>query len=882
MLAAVRTFLARVTALFHQQADERDIEGEIHAHLDLLTERYMRQGMSPEQAQANARRQFGGLTRVKEEIREQRSILFLEHLLQDVRYAFRQLSKSPAFALTAILTLALGIGANTAVFSVVYAVLLRPLPFKDLDKLVMVWEQNPHRGWYHNVVSAANFNDWRKQNHVFTDMALIAPVTLNLTGAGEPVEVSAEQVTPNLFSVLGVLPAYGRSFLPEEGHPKSARVVILGHALWKQRYAGDPSIIGRQIALNSENYTVIGIMPAGFSDVYSRSLDVDAQVWISGLDLSDPGRTNHDYIAIARLRPGVSFVQAQAEMNAIAVRLEKQYADNKDWGVGLRKLHDEVVSDSRPALIVLLIAVGLVLLIACVNLANLSLARGTVRMRELAVRKALGANRRRITIQLLTESFLLSTAGALIGLEIAAFGIKGLLAIAPMNTPGIETAGLNLAALGYTACITTLTDMLFGLLPALRVSKLDLSGSLKDGGHTGTEGAGAGRIQAFLVSGEFALALVLVVSAGLMVRTLVNMRRVEIGFQPAHVLSMRVPLNDVKYNEQRQTAFYRTLVARLDALPGVQHATVSRGIPFYGWDGQSFITGENPHLATAEMPDANYVVVGPQYFSALQIPLMKGRVFTDRDTDDALPAAIVNQELARREWPGQDPIGKRIRVSWSKGPWLTVVGVTGNVRTAGPEAPFLPEIYVPYTQHPWLLTPRYLLIRADADPLSIIPSVRQVIRTLDKDQPIAEVRPLDDIALQPLALRHFLTYLLGGFAVLALLLGAIGVYGVMAYSVAQRIREIGIRMALGATRRDVLRTVLQEGMRLGLSGLAVGFVCAIGATRLLSNQLYRVPAADPWTVGDVALLLAGVTLLAAYIPARRAARVDPISVLRAD
>ncbi len=881
-MTALRTFNSRLKALFRQRTAEQEIDEELHSHLALLTERYVRQGMSSKDARAAAARQFGGATQLKEDLRERRSFPLFENILQDTRYALRQLRKSPAFSFTAVLTLALGIGANTAVFSVVYAVLLHPLPFKNADRLTMVWEQSPHRGWYHNVVSAANFNDWKKENHVFADMALIDPfVSFNLTGSGEPVEIQAEQVTPNLFSVLGVQPLLGRSFLPEEGRPGSARVVILGHALWQRRYGGDRSIIGKEISLNSENYTVIGVMPSGFSDSYSRSLDASAQIWISGLDRSNPERTAHNFIAIASLARGVTLQQAQAEMNTIAAGLEKQYPDNKGWGVGLVSLHDEVVGDSRPALLVLLVAVALVLLIACVNLANLLLARGAVRFRELAVRKALGANRRRLVMQLLTESFLLSMLGGLAGLWIASLGTKGLVAIAPVDTPGIETAGLHAIVLVYTAGIAFLTAIFFGLLPALGFSNLDLSSSLKESSRSNTEGASAGKIRKLLVSAEFALALVLVVSAGLMVKTLLYMHHIDVGFQPDHVLTLRVPLNDVKYKEQQQTEFYRSLLARLNHVPGIQFATVSRGVPFFGWSGQGFVTQENPHPALADMPDANYLAIGPQYFNVLRIPLVKGRVFTEHDTDSALHVAIVNEALARKQWPRQDPIGKRLRIAWGPPLWLSVVGVTGNVRTQGPEADFFPEIYVPYTQHPWLLTPRNLLIRTQsANPLTVLPSVRQAIRQLDRDQPIADVRTLEAVASQPLALRNFLTYLLGGFASLALLLAAIGVYGVMAYSVAQRLREIGIRIALGASQREVLRIVLGEGARLGVWGVLIGLIGSLGATRLLASQLYGVKATDPWTFGAVAFLLALVAILAAYVPARRAARVDPKTVLR--
>ena len=880
-MTSLRIFLSRLTALFHQSAEEQQLDEELQEHLALLTDRYLLQGMDQQQARAAAQRQFGKQTQLKENLREQRTVLFFENVLQDIRYAVRQLRKSPAFSLTALLTLALGIGINTAVFSIVYAVLLRPLPFKNPDQLTMIWEQRPHRGWYHNIVSAANFNDWRKENHVFSDMALIDPFfTFNLTGSGEPLEIQAARVTPNFFGLLGVQPLLGRTFLPEEGRPGSARVVVLGHALWRSRYAGDRSIVGKQISLNSESYTVIGVMPSNFNGIHSPALDAAAQLWVSALDLSDPGRNDHNYIAIARLRPGVTLQQAQAQMDSIAVSLEKQYPGNQGWGIGLVSVHDEAVGNSRPALLVLLVVVSLVVLIVCVNLANLLLARSAVRLRELAVRRALGANRRRLLSQLLTESLLLSTGGAALGLWIASLGTKGLIAIAPIDTPGIETAGLHASVLFYTAGIAFLTAILFGLAPAAGISRLELSGALKESGRSSTEAAHAGRVRRMLVSAEFALALALVVSAGLMIKTLLYMHHIELGFQPDHVLTMSVPLNVVKYNEQQQADFYHALLERLTAVPGIRYATVSNGIPFFGWAGQGYVTQENPQPAQADLADANYLPIAPRYFDVLRIPLIKGRVFTAHDTQEALHVAIVNAALARKQWPGQNPIGKRIKLAWDNALWLTIVGVTGNVRTQGPETGFFPEIYVPYTQHPSLRPPHQLLVRTNSNPLSLLPSVRRVIQQLDPDQPIADVQTLEAVTLQPLALRRFLTDLLAGFAFVALLLAAIGVYGVMAYSVTQRLREIGIRMALGADQRKVVGIILADGLRCGLFGILFGLAASFGVTRLLSSQLYGVKATDPWIFAAVALLLSIVAALAAYVPARRAARVDPITVLR--
>jgi putative ABC transport system permease protein len=893
-MALLSVLFWRLRALLSQRAAEEETDEELRCHIALLEERYIGQGMPAREVRAAARRQFGGVTQLKEELRERRTILLFETIFHDVRYALRKLRKAPVFSLTAVSTLALAIGVNTAIFSVVYAVLIRPLPFRNVEELAIAWEQDLPRGWSHNIVSAANFVDWRRLNHVFSDMALVDPfLSFNLTGGGEPVEVKAERVTPNLFAVLGIEPLLGRSFVLEEGRPGGARVVILGHALWQRQYAGDRSIVGKKISLNGEDYTVIGVMPAGFSAVYSRSQASNAQIWAAGLDLSDPGRVDHNYIAIARLRPGVTLDKAQADMNTITAGLEKQYPDNRGWSVGLVSLHDEVVGDTRPALLVLLGAVGVILLIACVNLANLFLARGAAHMREVAVRKALGASRRRLLLQMLTETLVLTLLGAVAGLWIAHLGVRGLIAIAPVDTPGIEEAGLQNAVLLYTAGIGLVTAIAFGLAPALRLSLLNVSDSLKESGRGSTGDARSGKLRQALVSAEFALALALTASAGLMVKTLWYMHRIDYGFRPDHVLTLSVPLNTVGNGEQQpfktgdrgteaqQAEFFHRLLIRLRAVPGIENATVSRGLPVFGWSGQGYVTPENPNPPFAEMPDGNFLAVGPEYFRVLRIPLIKGRVFTEQDTDGAPLVAVVNEALARAQWPGQNPIGKKIRVFWDKSPWRTVVGVTGNVRTRGPGVDFGPEIYAPYRQHPWLLAPRDLMIRTlAADPLAVVPSVRQAVHELDAQQPISDVRTMDAVVSQPLGIRNFLTCLLGGFALLALLLAAIGVYGVMSYSVAQRFREMGIRIALGASQGQVLSIVVRDGFRMALLGIAVGSMLALGAARLLSSQLYRVKAADPETLIAVTLMLAAVAALAAYLPARRAARVDPIMVLR--
>ncbi len=878
----LRKLISRIRASLRSNRFETEFDDELESHLALLQERFERQGMPAKKARYAAQKQLGGVTRLKENLHEGRTLPLLETTFADARYALRQLRKSPAFTIAAVLTLALGIGANAAIFSVVKAVLLNPLPYKDPMRLVMVWERNLHRGWSHNIVSAANFLDWREHNRVFTDMAAFKVRAFALTGTGEPLEINAEQVTPNLFSVLGVQPLYGRSFLPEEGKPNSARVVIVGNGLWRSRYGSDPNLIGKQILLDAQSYTVIGIMPPSFSDAYIGGWGINAQLWIAGLDLSNPDHAYHEFVAMARLKPGITIQQAQNEMDVISARIQREDPNDKDWTTLVIGMHDDVVVESRPALTVLTIAVALVLLIACVNLANLLLARGASRIREMALRSALGANRRRLVRQLLTESCLLSLFGAGLGLVFAASAVKGLVSLAPADTFGIEQAGLNLAVLSYTLFIAVLTGLLFGLLPALGLSKPNLDESLKERGRSTSESSRANVLRKALVSAEFALSLALVIGAVLMIKTIVVLREINPGFDPHRVVTMQIFLDSPQYKPRgSHVQFFNNLLARIQPLPGVEYASVSRGIPFEGWSGNDFVTPENPHPPMSEIPDGNAIMIGPQYFRVMGIPLLQGRSFTSSDTEGALPVAIVNEELARENWPGQNPIGKRLKMYGDEYPWLTVVGVAGNVRTQGLNIPFFPEIYMPYMQFSsWHERPFDLVIRTFGQPLSIVPAVRRAVAELDRNLPISDVRTMDKVSDQTLSLKNFVTMLLASFAGLALLLAAIGIYGVMAYSVAQRTQEIGIRMALGAEQRDILSSVIRQGLALAFTGILVGLVAAFGLTRFLSNQLYGVKPTDPLSFAVVAFVLAAVALVATYVPARRASQVDPVAALR--
>jgi len=813
-------------------------------------------------------------------------------ILQDFRYSLRQLHKSPGFTTIAVLTLALGIGANTAIFSVVDAVLLRPLPYKDSDRLVMVWEQNPHRGWFQNVVSSANFLDWKKQNHVFADMAAFESVPFNLTGDNKPEEVAGERVTTSLFSVLGVQPLRGRLFVPEEEqHGRAAAIVSYG--LWQQRYGGDSALVGRNISLNGESYPVVGILPASFADDYSASFAPHSRVWISGLDLQPEGREFHDYNAIARLKPGVTLVQAQAEMNTIAGRIEQQYPESKGWGVALVGLHDQVVQYARPALLVLLGAVGLVLLIACANVANLLLVRATGREKEIAIRAALGAGRIQIIRQFLIESTVLSMIGATVGLAVAVWGSEILVRLSPPETPGVAGAGINTFVLLFTIAVALGTGVTFGLVPALNASKFKLNESLKESGRSSTASPRGRRLRKALVICEFGLALTLLVGAGLMIKALAHLRGVDIGFNPNHLVSMEVPLVGPQYEQPaRQVQFFHQLLDRIETLPGVEAATISRGVPIRGWAGQNFVTADHPNPAAGEVPDANYVVVAPDYFRTMQIPLGEGRPFTESDSSTSERVVIVSESLARRYWSGQDPIGKRLKVSSDANdkdaPWLSVVGVAGNVRSQGQYWPFVPEIYVPYTQYPWVVWPRNILVRTTADPLAIVPAIRREVAALDKDMPVSEVSTMNEIVAGPMQQGQTLMWLLGAFSALALVLAAMGIYSVISYAVAQRTHEIGVRMALGASQQDVASLVVRQGIVLTLAGVSIGLLGAFAISRVLASLpfqvrwllLFDVHPTDPLIFAVVSAILAVVAVLASFLPARRAAKVDPMVALR--
>jgi predicted permease len=842
-------------------------------------------GMPDVESQQNARVRFGGLEQVKEQCRDARGVSWVMNIARDLQFAGRLMAKNRGFTLVAVLTLALGIGANTAIFSAVTGILLRPLPYRDADRLVMLWEKNTSHGWHHNIVSAANYGDWRARNHVFSDMAAFTSPAYNLTGDGEPVEAAGEQVTPNLLALLGIYPLYGRTFSAAEGQPGGPRTVLLSYGFWQSRYGADKNVVGRQIAMNGESYTIIGILSEGFTGCDGCLEGKRPVVWTSGLDVRSRGRTDHALRVVARLKPGVSLQAAQSDMDAIGRAIEKEYPANKGWGVQVAGVREDSVRVIRPAILVLACAVILILLIACVNLANLLLARGANREREIAVRLAMGAGRRRIITQLLTESTLLAVIGGAAGLAVAYGGTSLLRAYGPAAvTPGIENLGLNLPVLSYALGLTCVTGLLFGLGPAVMGTRRDLNSGLRQSGRGATGGRGVHGVRGLLVSAEFAFSIILAIGAVLMTRSFAAASQVPLGIDARNVLTMRIPLRNVRYKDPvRVSQFFAQLIPRVESIPGVTSTSVSRGVPIEGWAGMDFVTDRSPDPPEGTEPSANYVVISPHYFEVMRIPLREGRPLSEHDTQNSSRAAIVNEELARLSWPGERPIGKRLKMGTgtSTSPWLTVVGVARNVITQGPQAHAQPEIYVPYTQPPWVLSPRHLMIRlaAAANRSAIISSIARQVARIDSDQPISEVRPLDEIVHQPLQIREFLTYLLVGFGALALLVASLGVYGVLSYSVAQRTHEIGIRMALGAEQGEILGQIVRRGMAMALAGVCTGVVGAFALTRYLESLLFGVKPRDPVTFAAVPILLLAIAAAASYLPARRAAKVDPMGAL---
>ena len=885
----------RLRSLFHRDAVEDDLNDELRFHFDRQVEKLAASGLSPAEARRRARRALGTHDKIREDYRDASGVRFFETLLQDIRFALRMLRKSPGFTAVAVLTLALGISASTVVFSLVDAVLLKPLPFPHAERIVFPWRL-PKRGlnlgfdvypW-----GRVDFLFFSRETKAFDALGAFISGAFDLTRSGEPVRLDGLRVSAGFFPALGVSPALGRTFTNDEDRPGNEREVVLGDALWRQAFGADPNILGRSIQLNGAPYTVLGVMPPGFAFPHANEMPnvftfaPRVQLWVPlALDRRNSMIPNEpDELAIVgRLKPGITISQAQADMNLMGKRLEDQRRNGQGWfNSRVTPLTRQAAGDTRQPLLLILAAVGVVLLIACSNIASLLLTRALKRRRELTVRAALGASSPRLLRQLLTETVVLACVGGLTGVLLAKGAIYFARIFGPSSIPRLNEADLDLRVLLFAFGLTLLTGILFGLAPALGPSRQNLVKSLRDGSHRTGSNSATQKIRNSLLVSQIALALVLVVAAGLLTRTFYRLLAVDPGFRPAHSLTFELSLPTTKYPDQsRIVSFYQEVLRRLQALPGVQATGVTEIIPLDGATESTAIRFSNgPRTSLLNIPMANYTMVSPGYFAAVGTSILRGRPFLESDTAASAPVSIISSAMAKKYWPGQDPVGKQLAPAGSKFPLTTVVGVAADVKRLSLREPPPPEMYVAYTQKVWpsLLT-MDVVLRTVQDPAAVAASARNTIHSIDPDLPLANLKPLAEIVSDSMTQPRFVMLLIAAFGGLALLLAMVGMYGVISYSVAQRTQEIGIRVALGAQRRSIFGMIVGLGARLAALGIAIGLAAALAATRVMGSFLYGVTATDPLTFAIVSVLLLGLTLLACYIPARRAMKVDPMVAL---
>jgi predicted permease len=891
----MRRFLVQIANLFRIRAAERDMSREIEAHLALLEENFQARGLRPDDARLAARQAYGGVEQAKELHREARSPVWLEHIVKDVRYGARNLLRAPGFTVVAVLTLALGIGANTAIFSVVNAVLLRPLAYKDADRLVTIL----HYGT--GPVATANYIDWRDQGHAFTAVGGADYWSPNITSSSAsdknpPEHLYGMKVTQNMLPLLGVEPLLGRLFVAGEDQVGAEHEVILSYRLWQRRFQGNPNVLGEAITLDGEGYTVVGIMPAGFQ--FAPFWDTHAELWVPdafGQSIHERG-DNHLRV-FARLKLGVTLAEARADIGTVTARLETQYpATNRN--VRVTPLKENVVGNVETPLLILLGAVGFVLLIACANVAHMLLARTAERQKEIAVRVALGAGKGRMVAQVLTENLLLAGIGAGAGLLLATAGIKALTALSPAFLPRIELVRIDSHVVIFLTCTTLLTALAFGLAPALHATSGNLSEALKEGGRSDTAGVRRNRLRSFLVASEFALAFMLLIGAGLMVRSFYALESIDPGFNPHNVLSMIVSVAGTQEEHAGgREIFYRGLLQNLHALPGVRAAGAINHLPLVGdvW-GRSFHIEGRPEPRPGEVPHATYRIVMPGYFQTMRLPVVNGRDISDRDDARSSAVVMLNEQAAHSFWPGESAIGKRIALGEKpkeQRNWLTVIGIVANAKIDDLVSNPYPEMYLPALQTPEFLGARNdpiaphmsyitLVIRTDSNPADVMNSFRQTVWSFDRNLPISQLITMDEAVASVNAEPHFEMLLLGLFGVVALILAAVGIYGVMNYSVSKRTREIGIRISLGASSADVLRMVLRQAMLQALVGTVAGFAGAVLLSKLLATMLYGVKPTDPTTFTCVTAVLGIAALVATGVPARKAASIEPMKALRTE
>lgn len=882
-------FGRRMLMLLQRRRFDADLEEEMRLHQELREQERVERGVSPEEARSATQRRFGNKLLLREESRDMWGWSWLETLLQDAGYGLRQLRRNPGFTAVALITLALGIAANTTIFSMVSEALLRKPPAHDPGRVVMVSTKSRIRGTDLQPASALDFQDWQEQNHAFKNMAAgNMQIPFTLMGNGAPESLLGDAVTANYFSVLGLLPARGRAFLPNEGQPGHDHVVVLSNELWRERYGGNPHVIGEAIQLNGAPYTIVGIMPPGTDTMFSAPRLWTPLVFTSK-DLAPSARENRYLNVYGRLKPGVTVRQAQAEMASIARRLAQAHPkSDKGWGVTVLTLQAFLVRyrNLGPPLAILLLTVVFVLLIACANIAGLLLARGAARGHEMAIRTAVGASRLRLVRQLLAESLLVAAAGGGIGLVISVWGIRLLRAGLDFNNlGGMMAAGLHLdkPTLIFTAAISLFAVIIFGLAPALRASKTDLIGGLKEGGRTESGGRGRNKLRNVLVVGEIALALTLLACAAIMMRDFVHEITRRNGFNSSHVITAEIQLNSRKYSSPaEQMAFFQRVTTKLKQFPRIQEASATANPPLNGAPSASFSIGGQPPLPRPKRPLADYIIAGPGYFQTMQIPLLKGRSFSRSDNSHSPLVAVANEEFARRFFAKKNAIGQRIKVDTDRPAWAEIVGIAGNVTDNPGELSPPPQIYESYLQAPQ--SDMFLVVRS---PLALsvgAPVLRHAVWSVDKDQPVGGgmtggVMTMNELAGLNEGGERTFTWLLGIFAALALVLAGVGIYGVIAYSVSQRTHELGIRMALGAQRSDVLRLVLWQGGLLTLIGCAIGLVLVLPLPKLFSAA-FGFGSQGPLIAISVCIVVAIVSLLATYVPARRATKVDPMVALR--
>lgn len=880
----------RFRSLAKRQRVETELDKELRYHIEQQTEENIAAGMNPREAREAASRTFGGLSQVEEECRDMRQTQYLDNFLQDLRYTMRMLGKSPAFTVVIVLTLALSIGANSAIFSVIDGVLLKPLPYPQAERIARVFYRSASYPKF--PVNPWDFLDFRARNRSFENLAMYTHADVQLSGmGGDSVKLSAFRISSGYFRVLGVRPARGREFDFSEERPGNGNVVILSDRVWRNQFGAATDILGRKVLLDSQPSTVVGVMPAGVdhpgnsynSVAYGDTVDAWTPFTFDG---NPNNRGSHYVEGIGRLKPGLTAEQAAADFNGIMTELASQHEGDKGWTIYMVPIFQEIVGPVHKILLVLLGAVGLVLLIACVNAANLLLARAVARQREIAMRAALGASRWRLVRQMLAESLLISVVGGALGALLAIVGVRVLVAFLPAGFPRLDAIHVNGVVFGFTAAIALATGLIFGLVPAVQASRTDPQQGLRDGGR-GSSGSGRQtKLRAALVVGEVGLACLLLVGAGVLLRSFVNLLKTDPGFRPERVLTAEITLPNVTYKDKTAVAdFYTRMLTNLSALPGTRSVGAGTDLPWTGYDenmGGFTIEGKTP--PTNDEFHARYHTASPDYFRAVGIPLLRGRFFDERDNKDSQRTMIINDVMARRYWQGEDVIGKRITFDDKpkESDWFTLVGVVGDVKDKPESAGAEPAFWWPLMQQPFAFRSMTIALRANTDPTLLAESVRNVVRELDPSLAVANVRLMDKIANENFSTPRFALFLVGLFAGLALMLSAIGIYGVISYSVSQRMHEFGMRVALGASSWNLIKMVMKQGVLLTVIGVAIGLGCALALAGVLDSLLYGVSARDPLTLLGVAAMALVTAALASLPSARRATGADPITSLRAE